>query len=52
MIALVILFPQMVTFSLDKPPSAIDIDSVEIVLPETSYDTPYELPLPADGAGN
>ena len=50
MIALVIFFPQMVTSGLDKPPSAIDIDAVEIVLPETNYDTPYKPPLSSDDA--
>lgn len=48
MIALVIAFPQMVTFGLDKPPTATDIEAVEFVLPETNYDTPYEPALPAD----
>jgi TRAP-type mannitol/chloroaromatic compound transport system permease large subunit len=43
MVALVILFPQMVTSGLDKI-EAINIDSVEIILPETNYDTPLEEP--------
>ena len=52
MIALVIFFPQMVTFNLDKPPSAIDIDSVQIILPETNYDTPYDPPEALEDANN
>jgi TRAP-type mannitol/chloroaromatic compound transport system permease large subunit len=43
MVSLVILFPQMVTSGLDKI-EMIDIDSMEIVLPETGYDTPFEAP--------
>ncbi|MDR0578881.1 MAG: TRAP transporter large permease subunit [Candidatus Accumulibacter sp.] len=43
MVALIILFPQMVTMGLDKI-EAVDIDSVEIVLPEIDYDTPSEPP--------
>jgi hypothetical protein len=41
MVALVILFPQMVTSGLDKI-EVIDIDSVKIELPDTGYDTPLE----------
>jgi TRAP-type mannitol/chloroaromatic compound transport system permease large subunit len=41
MVLLVIMIPQMVTVGLDKT-EAVDIDSVEIVLPETDYDTPLE----------
>jgi hypothetical protein len=43
MLLLAVLFPQMVTVALDKA-EAVDIDSVEIVLPETGYDTPWEPP--------
>ncbi len=37
MVMLVILFPQMVTVGMDKA-QAVDINSVEIVLPDTHYD--------------
>jgi TRAP-type mannitol/chloroaromatic compound transport system permease large subunit len=43
MVGLVIIFPQMVTAGLDKI-EVIDIDSVEINLPDTGYDTPLEAP--------
>ncbi|GHU04424.1 C4-dicarboxylate ABC transporter [Betaproteobacteria bacterium] len=41
MVLLIILFPQMVTSGLDKI-EVIDIDSVQIELPDTDYDTPLE----------
>ncbi|SDI17927.1 TRAP transporter large permease [Propionivibrio dicarboxylicus] len=43
MVLLVILFPQIVTSGLDKA-QAVDIDSVQMVLPETDYDQPSEPP--------
>ncbi|WP_319243099.1 TRAP transporter large permease subunit [uncultured Propionivibrio sp.] len=43
MVLLVILFPQLVTSGLDKV-QAVDIDSVQMVLPETDYDQPSEPP--------
>jgi len=43
MVLLVILFPQIVTSGLDKV-QAVDIDSVQMVLPETDYDEPSEPP--------
>lgn len=51
MVLLVILVPQMVTVSLDKQ-TTVDVNSVEIVLPETNYDEPSETPseeAPAEG---
>jgi len=41
MVGLLILFPQLVTFGLDKP-STVDVNSVQIELPETNYDEPAE----------
>lgn len=41
MVLLVILFPQMVTSGLDKT-NTVDINSIEMVLPETNYDEPEE----------
>ena len=43
MVGLIIAFPQMVTFNVDKP-STVNIDAVEMVLPETNYDQPEEEP--------
>ena len=37
MVCLIIAFPQMVTLGLDKPVS-VNVDTVEIVVPETNYD--------------
>ncbi|HPQ11270.1 MAG TPA: DUF2935 domain-containing protein [Bacillota bacterium] len=37
MVCLIIVFPQMVTIGLDKPVS-VNVDTVEIVVPETNYD--------------
>lgn len=37
MVCLIIAFPQMVTIGLDKPVS-VNVDTVEIVVPETNYD--------------
>ena len=51
MVALLILFPQMVTLGLDKP-KAVDVNSIEIVLPETNYDEPVETPSASDGVAN
>jgi len=45
MVGLIIAFPQMVTFNLEKAPT-VDIDAVEMILPETNYDQPEEEPLP------
>jgi tripartite ATP-independent transporter DctM subunit len=41
MVSLLIAVPQMVTLGMDKP-AAVNIDSVEIILPETNYDEPAE----------
>ena len=41
MVALIIAFPQMVTFGLDKP-NTVDVNSIQIELPETNYDEPAE----------
>ncbi|MBS1228009.1 MAG: dicarboxylate transporter, DctM subunit [Proteobacteria bacterium] len=43
MVALIIVFPQMVTVGLDKP-STVDVNSIQIELPETNYDEPAEEP--------
>ena len=43
MVALIIIFPQMVTVGLDKP-STVDVNSIQIELPETNYDEPAEEP--------
>jgi len=43
MVALLIAFPNLVTVNLDKE-STVDIDSIELVLPETNYDQPEEEP--------
>jgi TRAP-type mannitol/chloroaromatic compound transport system permease large subunit len=43
MVLLVILFPRMVTVGLDEV-RTIDVDSVEIVVPDTHYDSPWEAP--------
>jgi len=45
MVGLIIAFPQMVTFNLEKAPT-VDIDAVEMILPETNYDQPEEEPQP------
>ena len=42
MVALIIAFPQMVTGGIEKV-KAVDINAVEIVLPETNYDEPAPL---------
>ena len=42
MVALIIAFPQMVTGGIEKI-KAVDINAVEIVLPETNYDEPAPL---------
>lgn len=39
MVLIVIAFPQLVTAGLDKPVS-VDIDTIEIITPETDYGTP------------
>ena len=44
MVALVIIFPQMVTFGLDKPVD-VDINNVQMELPDTHYDEPSEPPV-------
>jgi tripartite ATP-independent transporter DctM subunit len=41
MVSLLIAVPQMVTLGMEKP-AAVNIDSVEIILPETNYDEPAE----------
>ncbi len=41
MVGLIIAVPQMVTIGMEKPVT-VDIDSVEIVLPETNYDEPTD----------
>ncbi len=41
MVCLIIAFPQMVTIGLDKPVS-VNVDAVEIVVPETNYDEDEE----------
>ena len=51
MVSLLIAFPQMVTFGLDKP-SMIDVNAVEIVLPETNYDEPSEAESPSADTEN
>ena len=39
MVGLVIMFPQMVTFGLDKA-VAVDLDSIKIEVPDYDYSTP------------
>ncbi|MFB0934601.1 MAG: TRAP transporter large permease subunit, partial [Propionivibrio sp.] len=51
MVSLLIAFPQLVTFGLDKP-SAVDVNAVEIVLPETNYDEPSEAESPSAETGD
>jgi tripartite ATP-independent transporter DctM subunit len=41
MVSLLIAMPQLVTLGMEKP-AAVNIDSVEIILPETNYDEPAE----------
>jgi tripartite ATP-independent transporter DctM subunit len=41
MVGLIIAFPALVTMNLDKT-SAVDINTIEMVLPETNYDQPEE----------
>ncbi len=41
MVGLIIAVPQMVTIGMEKPVT-VDIDAVEIVLPETNYDEPTD----------
>ena len=51
MVLLIILFPQMVSVGLEKP-NAVDINAVQMELPETDYDEPSEPPsleLPGSG---
>ena len=43
MVALIIIFPQIVTVGLDKP-STVDVNSIQIELQETNYDDPVEEP--------
>lgn len=43
MVLLIIIFPQMVTVGLDKP-STVDVNAVQMVLPETDYDEASEPP--------
>jgi TRAP-type mannitol/chloroaromatic compound transport system permease large subunit len=45
MVGLIIAFPQLVTSGLDKA-STVDINSIQIELPETNYDQPEEVPGP------
>jgi tripartite ATP-independent transporter DctM subunit len=47
MVCLIIAFPQMVTFGLDKPVT-VDTESVEFVVPETNYDDPSEEESPSE----
>ena len=47
MVMLVILFPQMVTVGLDKA-NTVDVNSIQMVLPETDYDEPSEPPSLGD----
>ena len=47
MIGLVIVFPQMVTFGLDKT-VAVDLDSIKIEVPDYDYSTPPPLELPSE----
>ena len=51
MVCLIIAFPQMVTFGLDKP-NTVDINAVEMVLPETNYDEPSDTEAPSEDAEN
>lgn len=51
MVSLLIALPQLVTFGLDKP-STIDVNAVEIVLPETNYDEPSETEAPSADPGD
>ena len=50
MVGLLIIFPQIVTVGLDKP-STVDVNSVQIELPETNYDEPAE-ETPAEQPGS
>ena len=51
MVLLIIIFPQLVTSGLDKV-QAVDVNAVEMVLPETDYDQPSEPPsLTPESAG-
>ena len=47
MIGLVIVFPQMVTFGLDKT-VAVDLDTIKIEVPDYDYSTPPPLELPSE----
>ncbi len=47
MVGLVIVFPQMVTFGLDKT-VAVDLDSIKIEVPDYDYSTPPPLELPSE----
>jgi hypothetical protein len=44
MVGLIIAFPQLVTSGLDKA-STVDVNSIQIELPETNYDQPEEAPV-------
>ena len=51
MVLLIIIFPQLVTSGLDKV-QAVDVNSVQMELPETDYDQPSEPPsLTTEAAG-
>ena len=47
MVGLVIVFPQMVTFGLDKT-VAVDLDTIKIEVPDYDYSTPPPLELPSE----
>lgn len=50
MVGLLIIFPQIVTVGLDKP-DTVDVNSIQIELPETNYDEPAE-ETPAEQPGS
>lgn len=47
MVLIVIATPQLVTLSLDHDQTPVDLDSVEMVIPDTHYDEPEALEPPA-----
>ena len=47
MVGLIIVFPQMVTFGLDKT-VAVDLDTIKIEVPDYDYSTPPPLELPSE----
>jgi hypothetical protein len=50
MVGLIIAFPQLVTAGLDKP-LTVDVNAVQMELPETNYDQPEEEAAPQTEKG-